>query len=56
MKADGSEQNYRWPWLLLGAVLVAIALAVMWMNYEVQRTKRIRDANLPAGTNATNQP
>ena len=39
--------HYRWPWFVLGAVLLAILLAVLWMSWEIQRTKRIRDLNSP---------
>jgi hypothetical protein len=40
--------RYTWPWWVLGAVLLAIALAVLWMSQEIQRTRRIRDLNTPA--------
>jgi hypothetical protein len=33
---------------VLGAVLLAIALAVLWMSKEIERTRRIRDLNAPA--------
>jgi cytochrome oxidase assembly protein ShyY1 len=44
----GNRRRYAWPWYLLGAVLLAIALAVLWMSKEVERVRRIRDANAPA--------
>jgi hypothetical protein len=42
------QRRYSWPWFVLAAVLLAIALAVAWMSKEVERTRRIRDLNSPA--------
>ena len=42
------KRHYTWPWLVLGAVLLAIVLAVLWMSKEIERTRRIRDLNTPA--------
>ena len=39
------RRHYTWPWWVLGAVLLAIVLAVLWMSQEISRTRRIRDAN-----------
>ena len=45
---DGPDKrHYTWPWFVLGAVLLAIALAVLWMSKEIERTRRIRDLNAP---------
>jgi hypothetical protein len=43
-----AKPRYRWPWFVLAAFLAAIALAVLWMSHEVDRARRIRDANAPA--------
>ena len=45
------KRHYTWPWFVLGAVLLAIALAVLWMSKEIERTRRIRDLNAPAPQN-----
>ena len=42
------KRHYTWPWFVLGAVLLAIVLAVLWMSKEIERTRRIRDLNAPA--------
>jgi len=42
-----NQRRYKWPWFVLAAVLLAIALAVLWMSKEVERTRRIRDWNAP---------
>jgi hypothetical protein len=39
--------TYRWPWFVLAAVILAVVLAVLWMSHEIERTRRIRDANPP---------
>ena len=41
------KRHYTWPWFVLGAVLLAIVLAVLWMSQEIERTRRIRDLNAP---------
>jgi hypothetical protein len=43
----GNRGRYTWPWFVLAAVSLAIALAVLWMSKEIARTRRIRDLNAP---------
>ncbi len=50
-RSPGKQGRYRWPWLLLAAILLAIALAVLWMSREIARIRRSRDFNPPATTN-----
>jgi hypothetical protein len=42
------KRRYTWPWFVLAAILLAIALAVLWMSKEVGRARRIHDLNSPA--------
>src|SRR5947207_12725454 len=42
------KPRYTWPWFLLGAVVLAIILAVVWMSNEAARIRRNRDPNFPA--------
>jgi len=42
-----SKPRYKWPWFVLGAVLLAVLLAFLWMSKEVERMRRIHDANSP---------
>jgi len=42
-----NKRRYTWPWFVLAAVLLGIALAVLWMSKEIERARRIRDANPP---------
>jgi hypothetical protein len=46
-KAVPPKPRYTWPWYVAGAVVLAIVLAILWMSKEVERVKRIRDANKP---------
>ena len=41
-------RKYRWPWVVLALFLAGIALAVLWMSKEVERARRIHDANMPS--------
>jgi hypothetical protein len=50
------KRHYTWPWFVLGAVLLAIALAVLWMSKEIERTRRIRDLNAPAPQSGPSAP
>ncbi len=33
-----------WPWLLLAAFLLGILLTIVWLSWEIQRVKRIRES------------
>jgi hypothetical protein len=39
--------RYRWPWLVLAAFLLGVALAIVWMSFAVHREKQERDLNAP---------
>ncbi len=45
-----TKPRYTWPWFVLGAVLLAIAMSILWMRGEVRRVRLIRDLN---STNST---
>jgi hypothetical protein len=40
-------RRYRWPWFVLAAFLLAIALAIVWLSFAVHREKQERDVNAP---------
>jgi hypothetical protein len=51
--ADEPKENprrYKWPWFVLAAILLFVALAVVWMNFAVQREKQEHDFNAPIST------
>ena len=39
--------RYRWPWLVLAAFLLGVALAIAWMSFAVLRERQERDVNAP---------
>jgi hypothetical protein len=41
------KPRYIWPWFVLGAVVLAIVLAVLWMAKEAARIRRNRDLTFP---------
>jgi len=47
-KRSAPRKRYVWPWFVLAAFVAAIALAVLWLSAEIERTRRIRDLNAPA--------
>jgi hypothetical protein len=53
--AETSNQRYTWPWFVLGAVLLGIVLAVLWLSAEIRRTQRLKDFNAPAPAGSTNK-
>ncbi len=41
------EPKYRWPWVFWSAVLLFIALAILWVGQAVKNIERQRDLNAP---------
>jgi hypothetical protein len=50
MSEESPTPHYRWPYFLLAAVVLAVVLAVVWVNHEVRRTRRIQQLNAPTPT------
>jgi cytoskeletal protein RodZ len=38
--------RYKWPWFVLGMVVLGFVLAVIWMTVLVRRTSEERDFNM----------
>lgn len=45
---DEKPHRYKWPWFLLAAVVVFLALAVVWMSFAVRQVERERGTHAPA--------
>jgi hypothetical protein len=47
-----NPRRYKWPWFVLAAVLLFLALAVLWVGYAAHREKQERDFNtaIPTGS------
>ena len=46
------KQNYRWPWFVGAAVVLGLALAIVWMSIAVKKVERERDVNAPLPSSA----
>jgi hypothetical protein len=44
---NSPRPKYQWPWFALAALLLAIALAVVWMTFAVKKVERERDFSAP---------
>jgi hypothetical protein len=42
-----NPRRHQWPWFVLAAFLLAVALAIVWMSFAVHREKKERDLNAP---------
>ena len=40
-------RRYRWPWFVLAAFVLGVALAIAWMAYAVKRERQERNFNAP---------
>ena len=50
---NSAKPNYRWPWFVLAAVLLAIVLAVLWVTVAAKKVAQQRDFTpLPASAPA----
>jgi bacteriorhodopsin len=47
-ESNESPRRYKWPWFLLAAVVLFVALAVVWMSFAVHRERQERNFNAPA--------
>jgi len=43
-------RNYKWPWFVLAAILLFVALAIVWMGFAANRERQERDFNAPIPT------
>ena len=43
-------RRYKWPWFVLAAFLLGVALAVLWMIFDVRTIEQERNLNAPSAT------
>ena len=48
---NGKPRRYKWPWFVLAAFLLGVALAVLWMIFDVRTIEQERSPNVPSATN-----
>jgi heme/copper-type cytochrome/quinol oxidase subunit 2 len=42
-----TPRHYKWPWFVLAAVILFVALTIVWMSFAVKRERQERDFNAP---------
>jgi len=47
--------RYKWPWLVLAAFLLFVALAILWMCFEVRKVEQERNVNEPLPASGARQ-
>ncbi len=47
-ETNKKSPRYRWPWFVLAALLLGVALAILWMGYAVHLEKQAHDFNVPS--------
>jgi len=47
-----NRRRYKWPWFAGAAVVLGIALAIIWMSFAVKKVERERDVNAPLPSSA----
>jgi hypothetical protein len=51
IETDENSRRYKWPWFVLAAVLLFVALAIVWMSFAVHRERQEHDFNAPLPSN-----
>ena len=44
MNTNEKKPQYRWPWFLLVALIIAVVLSVFWVLGAVRKVRRIRES------------
>jgi hypothetical protein len=39
--------RYKWPWFVMAAFLLGVALAILWMSFAVEKVEQERNVNAP---------
>jgi len=50
---EAPKRRYRWPWFVLAAFLLAVALAILWMSFAVRKVEQERNVNAPLPSSGT---
>ena len=46
-ESNENPRRYKWPWFVLAAVLLFVALTIVWMSFAVKRERQEREFNAP---------
>jgi len=47
-----NPRRYQWPWFVLAAVVLFLALAVLWVGVAINKVEQQRDMNTPVPAGA----
>ena len=47
-----NPRRYKWPWFVLAAVLLFVALTVVWVSFAVKKVEQQRNFNAPVPAGA----
>jgi len=50
---NGNSRRYQWPWFVLAAFLLGVALAILWMSFAVKKVEQERNVNAPLPGNTS---
>ena len=49
---DENPRRYKWPWFVLAAVVLAVAIAILWVSFAAREVERERNTTAPVPTGA----
>jgi hypothetical protein len=44
---ENPPRRYKWPWFVLAAFLLGVALAVLWLSFDIRKVEQERNLNAP---------
>lgn len=47
------QRRYKWPWFVLGFVILGVALAIFWVALAVKKIQQQRETSEPVPTSST---
>ena len=53
---EEQPKRYRWPWFVLGGVVLFFTASVIWLMVFVQRVKRIKASTMEMTNSSTAAP
>jgi hypothetical protein len=51
--ANEPKRRYRWPWVVMAALILWVLLAVVWMRAAVLRVEEERSISAPPSANSS---
>jgi len=50
---ENPPRRYKWPWFVLAAFLLGVALAILWLSSDIRKVESERNLNSSSSTNST---